>query len=249
MVKWLATLLLTVAMPAVAGIPPGASWYWQLSGKINTAETAKVYDIDGQGNTAALIAQLKAAGHIVVCYFDAGGWESYRPDASQFPQSVIGNKMGGWPERYVDIRSPVVRAIETARMKSFQAKKCDGVEPDVMDTWQNKSGFPITQADETDYALFLASTAHSLNLLVALKNVPELVPATVNSFDFSIAEQAFSQNYYKQLEPFIAQGKAVLGAEYQAAINPAWCSEAKAQQMTLAFYNLDLNGKRYLPCP
>lgn len=230
-------------------IPPNTTWYWQLDGTVNVGEAATVYDIDAQEATAALVAELKAKGKTMVGYFSAGTWEAYRPDAGEFPASVIGHKLDGWNEKYVDIRSPVVRTIMAARMQMAADKGFVALEPDVMDAWQNDSGFPITQSDQTDYALWIATTAHSLGLLVALKNVPELVPATINSFDFSIAEQAFSQGYYKQLAPFIAQDKAVLAAEYRKTVNPTWCAEAKAAQMSLAFFNLDLNGKRYLLCP
>jgi len=58
-----------------------------------------MYDIDlfdaqpGQLN-AGVIGRLHTKGVKVVCYLDSGAWESYRPDAAQFPKSVIGNSTG-----------------------------------------------------------------------------------------------------------------------------------------------------------
>ncbi len=230
-------------------IKPGTTWYWQIDGKVNTTRDASVYDIDAEEATSQLVAGLKRQGITMVGYFSAGTWEAYRSDAKQFPPSVIGHKLSGWSENYVDIRSPIVRQIMAARMDAAKAKGFDALEPDVMDAWQNNSGFPITQAEQTEYALWLAGQAHTRGMLIALKNVPELVPACVASFDFSIAEQAFSQNYTAALMPFIAAGKAVLAAEYAKSVRVTWCTKAKALQFSLAYYNLALNGKRYLVCP
>ena len=51
-----------------------------------------------------------------MCYISVGTWENWRPDASKFPQSVIGDQLAGYPnEDYLDVRSPVVRAIMVTR--------------------------------------------------------------------------------------------------------------------------------------
>ena len=49
-----------------------------------------VYDIDGEGATAADVAAIHAAGAIAVCYVDVGTLETGRPDYSSFPTSVVG---------------------------------------------------------------------------------------------------------------------------------------------------------------
>lgn len=41
----------------------------------------------------------------MICYFSAGSWEDWRPDAGQFPDSVKGNNLEDWPgEKWLDIR-------------------------------------------------------------------------------------------------------------------------------------------------
>ena len=47
---------------------------------------------------AAAARALHAAGRHVICYVDAGTWESFRPDAGAFPTSVLG-RGNGWPGR------------------------------------------------------------------------------------------------------------------------------------------------------
>ena len=40
----------------------------------------------------------------MICYFSAGSYDHNRPDADQFHDSDIGNKMDGWNEKWIDIR-------------------------------------------------------------------------------------------------------------------------------------------------
>ena len=44
-------------------------------------------------------SSLHAQGRHVICYLDAGTWEEWRSDASEFPKSVLGSVVKGYPER------------------------------------------------------------------------------------------------------------------------------------------------------
>src|ERR1044072_1161945 len=70
-------------------------WQLQLQGTIDTSVGAAVYDVDGFDVPAATIAELHAQGAKVLCYIDAGSWESYRPDADAFPQRALGTVCEG----------------------------------------------------------------------------------------------------------------------------------------------------------
>jgi hypothetical protein len=48
----------------------------------------------------------------VICYLDAGSWESYRPDASKFSPSVRGRRYEGFPDE---------RRFDICRFHSFAA--------------------------------------------------------------------------------------------------------------------------------
>ncbi len=173
----------------------GTSWYWQLSGQVIAShDAAKLYDIDLEESSPTLIKKLQDAGHTVICYFSAGSYEPWRSDAAQFPTSSIGKKLTGWSEDYADIRDPTVRRIMQVRMDTAKSKGCNGFEPDVLDAFTNISGFPITNQDEIDYILFLASEGHKRSLLVALKNDAALVSNVVKAMDFAIVEECFKYN-------------------------------------------------------
>lgn len=111
-----------------------------------------MYDIDLFEVPQATIDLLHSQNRIVICYFSAGSWEDWRPDASQFPSSVIGNELDGWPgekvrtnscfltEKWLDIRATKVRQLMQARMDLAVQKKCDGLEPDNVDGYKNDPG-------------------------------------------------------------------------------------------------------------
>ncbi len=68
-------------------ILPGTTWYWQLSGKaIISHGAATLYDIDLEKSSPALIKRLQDAGHMVICYFSAGGDEPRRSAAGRCQQ-------------------------------------------------------------------------------------------------------------------------------------------------------------------
>src|SRR5579885_1635371 len=71
------------------------SWQWQLSGKVDQSFNVVMYDIDMFDNPASVVQSLHAAGRIVICYIDAGTWEKWRPDAKEFPKSVLGRHTAG----------------------------------------------------------------------------------------------------------------------------------------------------------
>ncbi|HZZ00980.1 MAG TPA: endo alpha-1,4 polygalactosaminidase, partial [Candidatus Baltobacteraceae bacterium] len=77
----------------------------------------------------------RALGSVCV---DAGTWEKWRPDASQFPKSVLGLPDGGWPgERWLDIRqTSVLEPIVNKRLQLCKSKNFDGVDPDNLDGYE-----------------------------------------------------------------------------------------------------------------
>src|SRR6478752_732939 len=151
-------------------VPPETTWYWQLSGRVHTTAAATLYDIDQEDASTTLVATL-AASHTMIGYFSAGTWESWRPDASMFPAAAIGRSLPDWPgEKYLDIRKPDVRTIMGLRMDAAKAKGFVGIEPDNLDSFENKSGFLLTKQDAISYIKWLAAAAHQRGMVCALKN-------------------------------------------------------------------------------
>jgi len=201
----------------------GTTWQIQLNSALtSTSYDAQVYDIDMEENTAATIQTLHNLGRKVICYFSAGSYESVRPDASQFLAADKGKKMDGWPEYWIDTRSPNVRRIMTARIDAAKAKGCDGIDPDNVDGYQNDSGFPLTTATAIDYMKFLADAAHSRGMSIGLKNSLDIVNQTLGYMDWQVNEEC--QQYFidgdetqtecVKLKPYIAANKPVFHIEY-----------------------------------
>lgn len=230
-------------------LTPGISWYWQLQGTINTQVNAKVYVIDLFDSSTSLIQSLKASGKIVICYFSAGSYENWRSDASQFPAEILGKSLDGWAgERWLDVRSPATLAIMAKRLDLAKSKGCQGVEPDNVDGYGNDTGFALTPQNQINYNGALADQAKQRGLLIALKNATDIVKNLVDKFDFAIVESCFRWNECPAYSPFIEKGKAVLNAEY-STYSETTCRTAKELKFSTTFYNLNLDGKLYKPCP
>lgn len=201
---------------------PGATWQWQLDNPpLDTSFQVEVYDIDLFDNDAAAIAALQADGRAVTCYFNAGTWEPWRPDADAFPDEVKGNPFDDPAfdeELYLDIRSPVVAEIMVARLDLARDKGCDAVEPDVVNLHEEGEaivGFPISDSDQLQYNILLAEQAHARGLSIGLKNDLSQLEALEPHFDWALNESCWSYDECDLYEPtFIAAGKAVFHAEY-----------------------------------
>jgi hypothetical protein len=196
---------------------PGTAWQWQLSGTVDTSVDVPVYDVDGFENDAAVVARLHAAGRHVVCYVNVGAWESFRPDADDFPKSLLGRGDGWKGERWLDIRArDRLRPLMAARFEMCRKKGFDAVEPDLVDGYANTTGFPLTADDQLAYNRMIADLAHDRGMGVALKNDVDQVPELVRDFDFSVDEECVRYGECAGLSPFVAAGKAVLHVEYDA---------------------------------
>jgi endo-alpha-1,4-polygalactosaminidase (GH114 family) len=231
--------------------PINTSWQWQLTDPLDLSFDVDMYDIDLFDNTASTVAALHAQGRKVLCYVSVGSWEDWRPDADQFPESVLGNDYEGWPgERWLDIRQiELLAPIMRARFDLCQAKGFDGIEPDNIDGYTNDTGFPLTYQDQLTYNIWLANEAHARGLSIGLKNDDEQVGDLLPHFDWAMTEDCFADEWCTEMEPFIAAGKAVFAAEYtdQMTVDQFLnqvCPQAEAMAFSAILKGRDLDAWR-----
>ncbi len=239
------------ALPAPVNCPEcwhpalRTSWQLQFQGHINPALHVNMYDVDMIDTPASVVASLHRAGSVVICYIDAGTWENWRPDASQFSAAVKGKAVGGWPtEKWLDIRqqarlAPIIRA----RLDLCKAKGFDGVDFDNVDGYTNATGFPLTASEQVSYNVFLANEAHSRGLAVGLKNDLDQIPTLVPYFDWVLDEQCFQYQECNTLLPFIQAHKPVMEVEYSLNTS-AFCSRANAMNFNSMKKHMSLNAYR-----
>lgn len=194
----------------------GEPWQWQLSGDLDLSVDVPVYDVDWATTSADTVAELHELGHHVICYVSVGTWESYRSDADSFPAEILGRELDDFPdERWLDIRQvDVIGPIMAARLDICREKGFDAVEPDNVDAYQNRSGFPLTGEDQLRFNRWIAAAAHERGMSVGLKNDLGQVRELVDDFDFAVNEQCFEYDECGLLRPFVDAGKAVLHVEY-----------------------------------
>ena len=214
----------------VKGLTPGTSWQWQIDGgPIDetvldaVGNPKKMYDIDMFASDASTIRRLHAKGIAVVCYMETGGWESFRPDANSYPAALLGNPLSGYPdERLVDIRRlDVLLPIMAARLDLARGKGCDGIEPDLDDTYTYDSGFPLTMQDQLVFNKAVADLAHERGMSIGLKNGASpggVFEAAMAEFaDWALNEECNRYSECGGYQAFIARNKAVFQVEYTAS--------------------------------
>jgi hypothetical protein len=226
----------------------GSPWQWQLTTPVDTTVDVPTYDIDLFDNDASVVNTLHSQGKKAICYLDAGTWENWRPDASSFPDSVKGKKVSGWRgERWLDIRQiSILAPIMQARLDLCKSKGFDAVEPDNIEGYTNKTGFPLTANDQLQYNKWFADEAHQRGLGVALKNDVDQTTELQPYFDFAIDEQCFQYSACSTEQPFIDAGKAVLEVEYKLDTS-RFCDKAQAMHFSSMKKHLSLDAWR-MPC-
>jgi hypothetical protein len=234
---------------------PGTTWEWQVSGNVDTSYDVAMYDLDLFDARQSTIDALRKSGRAVVCYFSAGTYEVVRPDAAKLDPVVRGKQLPSWrAERWLDIRSEIVRKVMLARLDLAVSRRCDAVEPDNVDAYQNDSGFPITAQDQLAYNRFLAAAAHARGLSVGLKNATGLARELEPSFDWALSEQCLEYRECHRLAPFVDANKAVFHVEYVDGMDRAQkkaqevCAKPERAGFSTLLKTLELGPERY-GCP
>ncbi len=249
---------------------PDTTWNWQLNGStaaVNLEYEADVYVVDMFAQLSVdSITPLHDMGRKVICYFSAGTYEPWRPDASLFAELTLGNPHQYYPsERWLDVEDPLVAKLMANRMDMAVQIGCDGVELDNVDGWipSADSGFSFTLDDQKQFVKVLANEAHKRNLAVALKNNVELIVELADYFDLVINEECFQYNECEGYRPMIENGKPVFNAEYLVfdengdALQPvidypqeraAVCATALEYGFQTLFLPLSLDGSFRLSC-
>jgi hypothetical protein len=260
-------------------VPPLGSlpWQWELSNPLNLANAKQmgtrdklpdgkrapapvIYDIDGIINPASTVSALHAMGTHVVCYVEVGAVGNYYTAAEEgipttyydqlMAAGVLGAKVGGWPERYLDIRSPAtVSIIESMIARQCAAKGFDAVETDIDEEYASANGFGLTRADEERYMTTLADYMHGLGLGWWIKNPDDTGDSYASDMaplaDAVLTEQCNQYSTCTALSAYLGH-KAVFNAEYRR--RPArFCPNDLALGINGAEFNLDLTGVRK-PC-
>ena len=223
----LTALALTTALPAIPiprttskeiwQPPAGVTWQIVLSGALtDKSSSASIYDIDLFENPESTISSLHAQNRKVICYFSAGTYEDWRPDAKSFRDSDIGSPLDDWEgESWVDLRSKNVREIMKKRLDMAVEKGCDGVDPDNVDVYGNgHGGFNLQQSDSVDFMNWLSGEAHNRGLAIGLKNAAAIIDRVLPNMQWAVNEQCAEWDECGDFMPFVDEGKPVFHIEY-----------------------------------
>ncbi|WP_162263959.1 endo alpha-1,4 polygalactosaminidase [Legionella drozanskii] len=223
-----------------AQIHRGVKWNIILTKPVKFTVPVPVYDIDGFDNSAETVAKIHAQNAKAICYINAGAWENWRSDERDFPDAIKGKSNGWSGEKWLDIRQTTqLMPIMQARINMCKDKGFDAIDFDNVDGFSNKTGFPLTAADQAKYNILLANITHQAGLAVGLKNDLDQVELLEPYFDFAVNEQCFYYKECDQMTPFINANKAVLNIEYD--LKPSqFCAKAKSMYFSAIKKDLEL---------
>jgi hypothetical protein len=239
--------------------PVGASWQIVLSSPISPPyPNVSVIDLDLFDTNKSTISALTSDNIKSICYFSAGSYEDWRPDASSFNPSDYGNPLQGWTGEYwLNTSSPNVRNIMTTRLDLAVSKGCNGVDPDNTDGYDpdNNSGLNLTQDTAVNYITFLATEAHKRNLSIGLKNSLEIIPRVIEKMQWAVNEQCVQYDECNLERPFIDAGKPVFEIEYpdgaphvSSGAENKICDDSQRANFSTLLKEMDL-GTWYYACP
>jgi hypothetical protein len=224
--------------------PTTEPWQIQFQGRVDLSVPAPVYDVDGDVD-ASVVDAIHAQGDRAICYVSVGSYEPFRVDAGRFPEKLLGKPVAGFEEeRWLDIRRiSKLRPIMEARFDACARKGFDAVDPDNVDGFRNRTGFPLRARHQLAYNAWFANAAHERGLAVGLKNDLGQVRKLAPYFDFAVNEQCFQYDECGVLSRFVSAGKPVYGIEYE--VRPSvFCPSALERGFSTVYKRLSLRAFR-----
>ncbi len=131
------------------------------------------------------------------------------------------------------------------RLDLCKQKGFDGVDPDNLDGYENKTGFPLTYQEQLTYDSWVASAAHDRDLTADQKGDNDQVKDLVKVFDFAVVEQCYAQGWCNQFNVYTNTNRLVVDVEYyqnQHRFLKGNCSEAARNHDTAILKKLELTA-------
>jgi hypothetical protein len=223
----------------------GATFQIQLTGNLDTTVDASTYTID-LATAPSVIADLHAAGRIVMCFFSGGTYEPFRDDASRFSPAALGSALSDYPnERWIDVRDGGVRAVMTDRVARAAQSGCDGIHAGNLDGYLQNTGFPLTDSDQQSYDRWLAQAAHAVGMSAGLVDGDAALSGPLAAdFDWAVVWSCVDAGC-DAAGPFLAVGKPVFVVEFGGAdLAASVCPKAQGLGLSAVIKNQALDAFR-----
>jgi hypothetical protein len=239
--------------PSLAGWrpAPGQRFDIQLIAPFDLARPADVVALPLFDPLPAHLQEVRRRGVAAVCYVMAGAWESWRPDAGQFPQPLVGRRAKGRADqRWLDIRQASLRPVLERRLDLCRDRGFDGALFAGVDGYTRDSGFDLTSEQQLIFNRWLAGAAHARGMVAGIMNDLDQAVDLANSFDFLVADACIAQRDCAAVQSFLAVSKPVFLLDYTNVPRrmDEHCAAAMKIGASLIFKTQYLNGKLHRRC-
>ncbi|HEU0029554.1 MAG TPA: endo alpha-1,4 polygalactosaminidase [Kofleriaceae bacterium] len=189
------------------------------------------------GPLAGKIADIHAAGGVVICHVETGAIALDDPDAMKFPGfaanppddpmapaagSVIGWSIGGDANlRSLDIRvasQPMIQPLIDKRIELAKTIGCDGVTGEHNDRVGSTSGFTITGDDVVAWYKAIATATHARELSAGMWDGNLFTPGLVADYDWMLIERCAEFGDCDTSRSFTMADKAVFALDYDGGV-------------------------------
>ena len=164
-------------------------------------------------------------------------FEDWRPDAKDFPKSLLGKVLGNWKgERWVDYRDVRLFSILKKRIQKAKDLGYNAVDFDNIDGHLNDTGFKLKASDQLAFVRSITEYSHGLGLKTGLKNSAETAASLKPYFDFVVIEQCY---FYKECGRY-----ASFPVRFNIEYTPKSDSQCKLSP-NMIFANKDLTRQEF----
>ncbi|KNC76280.1 hypothetical protein SARC_11210 [Sphaeroforma arctica JP610] len=234
----------------------GASWvnraWTDGSGLNKISSDDEVVLVDPADISKEDMDELHAAGHYLLCYNNAGAWESWRADADEFPLELRARKLAGWDNEYwwniIEWDDSELKNAHIKRMKWMWEKGCDGLELDNLDCRSCVDGESKTdlRAKAVENVRWLAQESNRQCMDASMKNSIDIFADVAEHFQMAVNEQCEEYNECSSyIDYFIDLGKPVFAVEYTKSWSEADCSFANNNGISRKYFD---ESSKYQDC-
>ena len=182
---------LDTARPGARAVRPNMSLQYQINGTVDAQVDAQLFVIDLFDSTAAQVAELHAAGRVVIAYVSVGSLEPGRDDTASFPSSAVGAELASYSdERWLDIRNVEVRTLMQRRLGRAPSKKASTAC--LLRAWARICSARVSTSRRPINSTTTRSSptsAHTRNLSIGLSEDFVLDRSLIDAFDWALLDR------------------------------------------------------------
>jgi hypothetical protein len=189
-----------------------SSWHIEIKNKELAEKEVDLYIIDLLSGEPQTKVNTVAVGDTkVVCKLSAGTYDSqierlYPVENHPYPEVAVGNIQTNGSTYWVDITSDYVREIMKGRIEFASRVGCDGILFTEVSSYDQNTGFQITEDDQIEFNRYLSGKAHEFGVFAGFSDIEAQIYSHSQFADLVFVQNCFQRGTCKKYEDFSENG-------------------------------------------